>query len=344
MKKTLYVVSFILAFILIFAVLQPVFIHKDDSGVSIRQFYNEPEDSLDVLIVGKSNVRTSVLPPVLWEEAGITSYNLSSNGMNTSAQYYLFRDALRFQSPKVVIIESDYLFEEVQFDSDSDEERYRQTLDNMPWSRVKLESVLDIVSKSEMQTFISYVFPLLRYHSKRSFDAIDFDRSYKNIRNLNMGAWEADDTTVFEQTPVTPFYVTNTAPATYDEYLVKIIDLCKDLKAEIILLSTPNCNEERLSIERHTALQDFAEQHGVTFIDLNNPELFHTSIGLNFANDFFDSDHVNIRGGRKVSRYLAHYLSETLNLQDYRNAPYDPHWDDVVDAHYERYELLNHTG
>lgn len=339
MKTVLNFIGFLLLFTLIFAVLQPILIHKDDSGISFRQFYNEPADSLDVLIVGSSNIRTSVLPAVLWEDAGIASYNLSSNGMNAPAQYYLLKDALRFQSPEVVIIEGAYLFKEVNFDTNSDEGRFRQTLDNMPWSRVKLESVMDIISNSDEQTFISYVFPLLRYHNRHSFDERDFDRSYKKQRNLNMGAWESVDTLVQEQSEVYPYYETGFISETYDDYLVRIIDLCKEQDIAVILLDTPTCNEQSLTLEQRITMQEFADEHRVTYINLNDSELFwHT--GLNFSTDFYDIDHINISGGRKVSAYLAHYLSDTFCPVDRRNTSYDPHWDDVVDFHYSRYEEL----
>ena len=84
-----------------------VFNWKDTSGdyySSMEQMYNLPKEVIDVAFFGPSVVYCGINPAVLWEEAGIASFNAAISGQDREASYYFVKEFVKKQSPKVVFI------------------------------------------------------------------------------------------------------------------------------------------------------------------------------------------------------------------------------------------------
>ena len=75
-----------------------------------KNFYKLDRDTVDVLFLGSSHCVTSFDPQVLYDEYGITSYNLGSGAQSIMVSYYWLEEALRYQSPKVVVLDTYMLF------------------------------------------------------------------------------------------------------------------------------------------------------------------------------------------------------------------------------------------
>ena len=72
-------------------------------------------------------------------------------------------------------------------------------------------------------------------------------------------------------------------------------------------------NYNRIRIEY---LESFAQEKGVTYIDLNEKQ---AELGLDWTQDTNDGgDHMNLNGARKVVKYFGNYFRENLNLTDHR--------------------------
>ena len=78
--------------------------------LSYLNFYEMEEDTIDVLFMGSSLAATSYIPQELYDRYGITSYNLASEKQSPVISYYWLKEALRYQSPKVLILDCYYLF------------------------------------------------------------------------------------------------------------------------------------------------------------------------------------------------------------------------------------------
>ena len=73
-------------------------------------FYNLEEDTVDVLFLGSSHAAAAFSPVELYETFGIRSYNLGCEQQNVLLSYYWLQEALRFQKPKVVFLDTFMLF------------------------------------------------------------------------------------------------------------------------------------------------------------------------------------------------------------------------------------------
>ena len=74
-----------------------------DSTRKVNGFYAEEKDSLDFVFVGSSQMFTTVVPAVLWEEYGITSYDFGNNEQPMYLSYYYIKEALKYQKPKTLL-------------------------------------------------------------------------------------------------------------------------------------------------------------------------------------------------------------------------------------------------
>ena len=81
--------------------------NRDRNALSVL---NEPENSIDVLVLGDSESFTSISPYRLWEKQKITSYVCGQTGQQISEAYYLMKRAFQNQRPDLVILETSELF------------------------------------------------------------------------------------------------------------------------------------------------------------------------------------------------------------------------------------------
>ena len=71
-----------------------------DTTRKVEGFYAEEKNSLDFVFIGSSQMFTSVVPAVLWEEYGITSYDFGANEQPMYLSYYYIKEALKYQDPR----------------------------------------------------------------------------------------------------------------------------------------------------------------------------------------------------------------------------------------------------
>ena len=121
----------------------PIRLGLQDS-VSERERYllhllSEPEEMVDVAILGDSESYTLVSTYQLWKEAGIASYIGGQSGQWIGESYFSLKKILKRQSPKVLILETNEFF------SRGD------------------ASVIKDAAKSA-QEFARQMFPILKYH------------------------------------------------------------------------------------------------------------------------------------------------------------------------------------
>ena len=314
-------------------------ISVNSNSNTLKSFYLEPADSLDLLIFGPSSTKSGILPSVLYEETGITSYNLSYAEAPAAAQYYWLKESLKSQVPKVIVFFARYLISNDAFDSL--EHRYRQMIDPMHWSKNKVKCVYDITTHSKEQTFISYVFPILRFHDKGLFSEYSTDdiiTLFHPSRDINQGSkGNQEYMTISKQIRPDEFDDINHDPdfSINGYYLTLAIDLCKANNIDVILIDLPDTFTNRYSIHIHNEVKQYAEAHEVKYLDFryDKNELL---IGIDYESDFYDSGHLNISGASKITKQLARFLKENYDIPDRQITDADTHWPEVV----ENYHVL----
>lgn len=251
----------------------------------------EPENTLDVLFLGDSECYCSFSPLQMFGDYGFTSYNLGTHTQRLCYGNSLLHRATQNQRPRVVVIETNTLFRKFSI-------------------------------SSTMFQMIQDKLPVFEYHNRwKSLLPEDFaqepTQTYSNglkgyIARFNVNA--ADDAGYMQEDEEEEEERLERIPRLNKRYLQYMVDYCHSIGAEPILVSTPST--VNWNATRHKAVEKFAAEVGVTYIDLNEGE---SKLDIDWAEDTCDNgDHMNVFGARKVSNYIGSYLSENYDLPDHR--------------------------
>ncbi|MGI6008342.1 MAG: hypothetical protein ACOX8E_12725 [Ruminococcus sp.] len=254
---------------------------RDKSLIKIQK---EPENTVDVLMLGDSLCYTAFSPMQLWDQNGITSYIGGQSGQKINETYYMLKTALETQSPRLVVIEADVLLR----------------------GQYGLTGLKEIIREKG-----SHYFPVFRYHNvwKPLLMGTEYaEESYKGfmIRDTIAPYIGGEYMKATDKQIKLSDFVT--------EYMNRIIQLCEEEEINLLLVSTPS--PANYNYKKYNALKTYAKEHSLPYLDMN---LKVKKLGLNWKADSLDKgDHVNLMGAVKITRYLAEYLEKHYDLPDHR--------------------------
>ncbi len=313
-----------------------------ESSAKYRDFFKEArQDRIDVLFLGSSHMIDGVNPVQLYEEYGITSYNMGGHGSVMAATYWELVNALDYCRPKLVVIdtymlEKDYRLLDVMSGQEPEEEistsidQLHLNMDCFPLSRNKILALNDLFSSSDIRW--QFIVPFIKYHSRwSSLKADDFTGVLgKNAPNLLMGAelQFRTDPNVDSYPLIRPDEYLEKETLSM-EYLRKAVDYCQRNNINVILVHIPfGANEERQ--QAGNSAQLIADEMNVPYLNLlYMPELVDTKT------DFNDSGHLNNRGSFKVTSYLGEVISGLGIAEDHRKDPSYSLWNERVAQYHD---------
>lgn len=306
------ILAFLLALTFLTMLLQPKYMEDLVEGSMISQYYGE-YGGHDVIFLGDCEVYANFSPMELYREAGITSYVRGSSQQLIWQSYSVLKETFRYETPKAVV----YNVNAMRYDKPVSEAFNRLTIDKMRWSMDKVDIIHS--SMMEEESFLSYVFPILRYHSR--FDELtgeDFSYLFRRKDNTHNGFLINKNVKPVESLP------TQRRLPSYDfseicwEYLDKIRLLCEDNGTQLILIKAPSVYPFWYE-EYDAQIEDYARAHGLAFYNF----LDHVEeIGIDYTTDTYDGGlHMNLAGAKKLSAYFAPILAQNHGLTDHRSDP-----------------------
>lgn len=334
-------------------------------------FYAEEENSLSIVAFGSSAVYNYINNPFLWEEFGITEYNLATGSQPTYALPYLLKEVEKTQSPQLYVIEvRQFLTDEVliademedeesveeslEEDSEdlSEEEDENSTTGSMKMSEVKLRRMTDNMDYSwnrtamineqvPMRDRLDYYFDIIRYHG--NWEQINFAKIkyYDNAKPHAMKGWFNN----FKIMPMEP-NVTYTEieplaiPQKNEEDLIEVLELCKENDWEVIFLASPWQTKEN-NIRKTKYVQNIVEEYGFNFFDGNQ---YVDEMGIDFQTDFFNKKHLNAWGSEKFTRYFVTYLLENYEFDTDYSESVVRSWDKAAEKYRKEVVKFEETG
>ncbi len=258
----------------------------DPRDLGAAGIFSEKKNTIDLIVVGDSESFTAFSPYRLWEKQRITSYVCGQSAQHTAEAYYLLKQALRLQHPKLVILETDELF---------------------TCAGLKGESELAV------EETLRYYFPVLTYHNRWK-EAIGLseqlrmpkdETSYKGFQ-IRKSACPYEGENYMKPSEnaakISP-------PVKF--YLEKIQELCRKEGCGLLLLSVPS--PKNWNVEKHNGTAQCAQELGIPFLDLN---CMTEELGIDWQKDSYDGgDHLNLSGAQKVTDYLGKYLRESYHFR-----------------------------
>ena len=293
--------------------LRPKYVSTSREGSLIAEYYAEEGNAHDVLFVGDCEVYESFTPPTLWEEYGITSYVRGSAQQLAWQSYYLLEETLQYETPRVVVFNVLAL----KYGTPQDEAYNRMTLDGMRLSATKLRAIR--ASMTEEESLASYLFPLLRFHSRwKELKGEDwrylFGHEAVSHNGYLMQTEIRGGRAEITPTPLADY----TLPATSMEYLDRMRDLCAQKGITLILIKAPT-NDWRYHWydEWDAQIVEYAATNNLSyynFIPLTE------EIGIDWSTDTYDAGvHLNVYGAEKLTSYFGAILADEFGLAGHKD-------------------------
>ena len=278
---------------------------KNDRLVPVRnkniyRIRREPANSIDVIVLGDSLSYSAISPMLLWKEHGFTTYVCGQSGQKILETENMLKTVLENQKPKLVILETDVMFRGL----------------------TGLKSI-----NESIEELLNYYIPVFRGHDAWKSLVMDKEYAEKNYKGFafrcTVQPYEKGDYMVSteEKEELSDTVLT---------HMDTIISLCREHGAELLLVATPS--PLNYNYARHNSLAAYAEEHQLSFVDMN---LKLKETGINWKTDSLDKgDHLNLSGAEKVSRYLGRYIAKEYGLPDHRGKTRYRNWEDEA-ADYE---------
>lgn len=319
---------FAVGFGLLNALFIPKYMSEIPEGALIAEYYKE-EAGHDVVFIGDCEVYENFSPDVLWREYGIPSYIRGSAQQLIWQSYYLMEETLKYETPKVMV----FNVLSMKYGEPQSEAYNRLNLDGMRLSPQKLAAVR--ASMTEEESLLSYLFPLLRYHSRWN-ELGGEDVKYLFRRDMvsdsgylmNVQVRPAED--VPQGRPLADY---SFDPVCWD-CLDKMADLCQEHGVQLVLVKAPSLYPYWYG-QWEEQIENYAARRGLEY--LNFLELTQEA-GLDFSADTYDNGlHLNLYGAEKLSRWFGAWLSEHCPVEDRRGQqPFEDIWSEKSAAYAAR--------
>ncbi len=352
-KRVIKTTAFLLIFVICFITLTYEFRTNSNNTRAVEGLYAERDNSLDVIYVGASSVKTNFSAPYAYKHFGFAGYSMSFDGTAFEMLETLAREALSKQSPKVL------LFDLRPVLMDLTNQKSRAVIDNIKWSDNKKEAI-EKFGKDDSK--ISFYLTLDKYHSRWKDLSSVFGYTYylvtEPIRYSAFGQYSLKEMFIDKKHILKGFFTTNITyrgdhvyeiPEEFtgykklsDEKIEAIHSLTKYLKdnnIEAKFLISPALlyymKDNEASTDRNLMLnyaKKIIEDDGFECLDWREKKYFD-DMKLDMEEDFGDDSHMNVNGALKYTYYLSKYLTENYDLPDHRgDKVYDNDWQKAVNV------------
>lgn len=333
-KNILRASAFSIIFVMILSFVTTFFKMTDSINIAtIEGFYKEPKNSIDVMMIGASEVYADYSATTAWKDYGYTSYSLGVSGVPGSLYKSMLRESLTRQHPKLVVFEvNGFLQKDSYYDRTA---QLHSWIDNIHDEVNKADTIAEVVPKEEQDNFIN---PLKLYHNNwknmdrcmnsfttrvgMKFSDVSYMKGFSSI------AKSSDCPSGKQKT----LYFTDKSRT----YLTDLLEYCKKQGVEKVLFARFPHEKEIKNPWVLTEVEDLVTSYGYDFVSFENDK---DVIGIEGKNDFYNSEHLNVKGSRKFTQYVGKYLTDNYRLPNEHSAKITSEWkkcagkaDEVIDA------------
>lgn len=322
----------IAAFAIATSICLRILILKSEDGIEqMESFYLQESDTVDALLIGSSHVYCDINTGILWDEYGISAFDLGGAEQPFWNTYYFLKEALKTQTPNVIVLDvTTPGIRSVEFQP----EVWSVTnLYGLHWNKDRIDATH--ISTDNDEVFHRILNPFNTMHTR--YDELNKDDFVDHNRSINYKGFDLrEDVVPFEMRDMSD--ETEQMPITEKEetYFRKIIEFTKEKNIPLMLISAP------FPVQRYENAQKIynyefalAEKEGIPYIDFNKGH--YDEIGLDFSKDMADEFHLNTSGNEKFTKYFGKLLTEKYDLTDHRGDEKYSSWD--VDALIQRQEV-----
>lgn len=346
-RRILIIGSLLIAVILSTALLAPFYMPSFEDENRIRRFHNEPEDSLDLVIIGSSDVYTGFSAGLAYRDYGIRAYPYAISGESCLMWETMVRDILKTQDPDVIMIET--------YGAGYSDKHLKKTapeafklLDTMPLSPDKYREARRMAELTDDSDTLSFLLPFIKYHGSygayfgnlKNWIFLHKEKTspLKGIHNRT-AQFEADRLMDLAE-------VDDTKPldSVSDKAVRDFMEYCKTIDTRIVFVKFPTLAKKKGSFMYRKHLRSnetgrIAEENGFDFISLQK---YSHDMGLDSRSDFYDYGHANVYGQEKITAMICRIAQERYGITPDRTGQDEASgkaWQECADAYTVYYDL-----
>ncbi len=324
-KNTVKLILILALFAGVYLYVNRLFLIKSEDGIEqFHAYYKQPKDSVDVLFVGSSHIFCHINTGILWEEQGISAFDLAGAEQPFWVSLYYIKEAMKTQDPKLVVL--DITTPGVRPVEYQPENWVVTNHYGMKWDKNKWDALR---ANTLEESFERLLFPLSVLHGR--YTDLTRDDFVDETNTVNYKGFDPREaTTPFEEPRVMGIMERAPILEKEEKYLRMILEYAKDEDIPLLLVSSPYILTPEEQAKFNTIF-DIADEYGVEYVDFNK---LYRELDLDFSQDFQEILHLNRMGNAKYTSYLGKLLKERYDLPDHRGDAKYSSWD--ADANYQR--------
>ena len=332
--RTVKIICFVMAVLMTSYLLQAFFLKRNDNNtLRMDGFFVEDKNSLDVVIIGASDVYAGFASPLAYEKYGITSYPFATMSSPPQVLLSQIKEVIKTQNPKLILVEVNaYTYKDNDLPT---EPSHRMFVDNIPRDEIWREYIESTFPEDKR---LEFYLPLIKYHGswsdypwKFKFLLTDLalrQRGYSLFRGYKTVANEFHPTGKIYNDQLADNDETRPIGATSERCLTEMLDYLKENNIKnVVFTRFPHIiDKDGLTrFKRTNAIQNKIESYGYDFINL---ERYALDYGFETDKDFYNWDHLNIYGSEKLTelfceKFINDYGVTPATLSDAQKAEWN---------------------
>lgn len=268
-------------------------------------FHNLPKDSMDVIVLGSSHAQYSFSPTFFYEDTGLYAYTLGSACQPLEVSYQMLREALKTQSPKLVILET---YTATPLRSACETDTCYVTAEYQMRGMEKINTI-NYLPEEKAKTYRN---DFINYHNDwRTKESLDFlfEEDDKSI-DPSLGYLPLESDYVYENWWYNFVYDDKSSDVELDELdlesLNNILNLCRENNIELMIYFMPMDMLDELNQKYRYKVWDYCEENDIKYVDfVDLSEELDYRIPIH--NDGF---HSKTTGANIITSYLADFIKE----------------------------------
>ena len=315
----------------------------DSDTQRIEAYYLEEPNSIDVVLLGASEVYAGYSPSYAYEKYGYTSYNYAIALNHIDLYTAQLKEVYSTQTPKLVLIEISALLGTDKETEDGKNTTIHRMIDAIPNSSNKNRL---IGSFDSLEDKLSCYFPFIMYHGvgnmfETNQNRICFNSKKQNyLKGINTQiadyVWDDEYQSIIGDDSVC------VPPKNCINKVNDLIDYCETESIPVVFARFPHriTKSQYLRYQYGNYIKDMLLKQGFGFIDFDNT----VEERFEYDHDFSDGEHLNGIGQRKLTEYLGQILNEQYDIHRSKLSEKTRiNWDDSAKytrLFYEYYDTL----
>ena len=286
-------------------------------------FRLEDKNSLDVVLIGASEIYTGFSSAYAYELQGFTSYPYAVAAGPVTLWKTMLTETLSRQNPQVIVVEVNGAVYNKPEDLHSNAAMH-YVLDRMPLGANKIQAVKTLVT-DDTDDAICFFVPLIKYHSNwqnlKELKGIAGSVLMQNMRGHTLLKGVSTSLAIVppeaEMMDLKEDYSEKPLDEEAEQYFRDFLEFCQSKNLQVLFtrfphqIQTKGTGQLYPNFQKTNTMEKIVAEYGFPFL---NMERLFDEIGLDPDKDFYNPNHLNIYGQRKLTEFLSRYLVDNFDL------------------------------